>query len=295
MSEEQIQEQQVNIEQAPERQQTFIETLPEELRQEKSLVDFKDVQSLAKSYVNAQRMIGNSIRIPSEDASKEAFQDFHEKLSKVNGVVKLPDMENEQEVSAFFEKLGRPSAADQYESLAEAKQIFREDLIDKFADVAFAHGLNNKQVKALIEYQKSITPTQEQVEAEEMQSVEKTRDSLKKLWGSEYDRKVQSANEVLSKYSEKYGESVQELAYYAKHNPALVAMMSDLADSFNESTTQRSEGGLKFGITPEQAKEKLDELKGDRGHLEALFNQMHPGHKDALAKRQRLYQIVSGG
>ena len=52
----------------------FRSSLPEDLREEASLADIKDVGSLAKSYVNAQRMLGSSIRIPGQDAGEEQMK-----------------------------------------------------------------------------------------------------------------------------------------------------------------------------------------------------------------------------
>ena len=63
------------------------DSLAEDLRSEPSLKDFKDINSLAKSHVSAQKMLGGSIRIPGEDASDEARQEFYSKLSNVEGVV----------------------------------------------------------------------------------------------------------------------------------------------------------------------------------------------------------------
>jgi hypothetical protein len=46
--------------------------LSDDLRSSKGLESVKDVESLAKQFLDAQSHIGNSIRIPGEDAGQDA-------------------------------------------------------------------------------------------------------------------------------------------------------------------------------------------------------------------------------
>src|SRR5256885_6120890 len=64
--------------------------LPDDLRTEPTLASFKDVSTLAKSFVDTKRMVGDSIRLPKSDASPEEW-------------------------GKLYDKLGRPAAPDKYE------------------------------------------------------------------------------------------------------------------------------------------------------------------------------------
>ena len=66
--------------------------LPEEIRDSPMVKEAPDLATLAKQAIDYQRMSGNSIRIPGEDASDEAITDFRGKLSKV-GMVPLDDFQ----------------------------------------------------------------------------------------------------------------------------------------------------------------------------------------------------------
>jgi hypothetical protein len=60
---------------------SFLESLPEELRNEPSLRTFTDPGSLAKSYVNAQRMIGaDKVAIPSKSATSDEWREVYTRL-----------------------------------------------------------------------------------------------------------------------------------------------------------------------------------------------------------------------
>ena len=91
--------------------------LPEEVRNDPSLSDIKDVGSMAKSYINGQKLIGkNRIALPVEGATDE-------------------------EISMFHSQLGRPEKADGYQfgdrpSLPEGMQ-YDEAFETQFKDLSY--------------------------------------------------------------------------------------------------------------------------------------------------------------
>ena len=57
--------------------------LPEDIRNDPSLADIKDVGSMAKSYINGQKLIGkNRIALPGEGATDEEISAFHSQLGR---------------------------------------------------------------------------------------------------------------------------------------------------------------------------------------------------------------------
>ena len=94
---------------------TWRESLPDEIKESGALKDIPDVNTLAKSYVDAQSFIGRSIRIPGEDAGEDVRADFKDRLSKVDGVGFIPTQESsKEEWDSFYGKLGRPDEVDGY-------------------------------------------------------------------------------------------------------------------------------------------------------------------------------------
>src|SRR5210317_1139444 len=91
------------------------ESLPEDLRENKTLADVKDVGSLAQQFIDSQQMIGQSIRIPGPDAGEEAWKNFHSKLTdKVPTLIPTPDPDNEEVMSALYNRMGRPEDPEGY-------------------------------------------------------------------------------------------------------------------------------------------------------------------------------------
>src|SRR5207245_11223293 len=89
---------------------------------EKSLETVKDVPSLVKGFVEAQKMIGGSIRLPND---------------------KMKPEEAEKAWGDIYAKLGRPENADKYDTkvLPEAAQLIPEADSKAFKSVEFKGGL----------------------------------------------------------------------------------------------------------------------------------------------------------
>lgn len=129
---------------------------------------FSDINGLLKSYNESQSYIGGAVKIPTDKSTDE-------------------------ERSAFYAKLGRPESADKYE-WQPPEGISVEGVTDgefkKFKDLAFAAGLSNKQLGAVMggwsEIVKSLQAKQTQFLSDQSAA---TTAELKKEWGDEYQQK----------------------------------------------------------------------------------------------------------
>ena len=99
------------------------DSLPDDLKTNESLGKFSDVSTLAKSYINAEQMIGkDKMVVPSANTTEDEWNDI-------------------------YDKLGRPSAPNAYElkaELGEGEQI-DEQLMSSFKETAHKHGLSPAQ------------------------------------------------------------------------------------------------------------------------------------------------------
>ncbi len=257
----------------------------------KSMVEskgFKDVNDVIKSYTNLEKMVGNSIRIPSEDASPEAKKDFLDKLKGIDGVL-LKDDEN------LAVKLGRPETIEGYklevsEDLQRDLNPFHDD-IETFKQVAFEQGLTDTQATKLLEMQLAMIERQE---ADLLENRDNAEATLKKTWGEDYDNRMNAAKKVLKIYADKYGDDVSALVNSnAGNNPAFINMLSELSELYTEKGHEGM-SGTQFGMTPDIARDKINEKRADRGFMEAYNSVHHPEHKKAVAEMQKLYNIAHG-
>jgi hypothetical protein len=173
-----------------------IETFPEEIRDNPSWEKFNDVGSIAKSYIEVQKLNGDSIRLPAKDAKPEDSQkwwnDTHNKLADRGFVEKVPSKPEEYELPEIEGFKPDPELVDSFvkEVAMEAKLTpsqFR-------AVVAFQHKMNQEMGKNLM--------TPEAADAE-----------FKNMLGNDYSsvmESVQTASQAMS-------EDFPQFAEWNKH------------------------------------------------------------------------------
>ena len=100
------------------------EAIPEELRNDPNIAKFTELESLAKSYVNATRMIGqDKVAVPNNNSTEDQWNEV-------------------------YDKLGRPESADKYQLDVKSDAVpLDESAIKSFAENAHQLGLNNKQAQ----------------------------------------------------------------------------------------------------------------------------------------------------
>jgi len=244
--------------------QDWKSALPEELRNDATLSNFKDVASLAKTVVHQQQQMGNRIPLPKTD----------------------------EERAELYTKLGRPETADGYEIDIgeELKPYFRDENIQAFRQVAHEIGLNPQQVSALIDMQKnsiaselSNSPAHLEVQAQE------TQDVLKQEWGVQYDREIRSAKRALQVYGD--DEIMELMNTEAGNNPAVLKMFARLGKEITEDMTQNTQNN-NLAVSALDARSEIDAVMQDPTH--AYFNDRHPEHKTAVEKMRQLHEKVFG-
>jgi hypothetical protein len=273
----------------------FRNLLPEDLRDSPSLKDIKSVGELAKSYEHAQHMIGGSVRVPTEEASEEAWQDFYGKLSSVPGLVRIPSDTSSEEMQALFNKLGRPESPEGYtiELDPEVAPLIQGE-VNEFTKIAHEAGLTKQQVDQLAGWR--IGEVEEQMEAMAAQH-QAAKESLQQKWGQDYDNRMRGAKAAARHYANEYGESFHELLNSpAGNHPALIEILSKLGESMQESNSISSNSTPNgYGMTPAEAAEKLADFWNNAEMVEIYKNISHPGHKALMAKIDNLYRVRDNG
>lgn len=266
----------------------LLDSLSEDLRGQSNLKDFKDINALAKSYIELDKMRGNSIRIPSKDASPEAKAEFLNKLKDIDGVVLKSD-------EKLMEKLGKPATKDEYkldisDDIMKGNPTLSSD-IETFKAVAHEVGLTNDQAAKIVANRLSAIKEVNDLTAAKKEA---SLAALKTAWGTDFDNRLAGVKQVAKILTEKHGDSMKELINSpAGNNPALLQILADMAVTFKEG----NHAGLStthFGITPDMARSKIAEKRSDVGFNKALHDRQHPGHNKAVQELDHLYKLAAG-
>lgn len=274
--------------QVPDPMDTSADWLSEDLVSQSNLKDFKTPDDLAKSYIELQRLVGSSVRIPGEDASPEAKQEFLNKIKDIDGVILQGD-EN------LYSKLGRPEEPTGYEiSIEDSIHEVLPDIdveVDDFRAIAHEIGLTQDQAEKLVGYR--MKTIESQIEHQQM-AREQAEQELHKLWGQDYNNRLEGAKQTLKVLREKHGDAIDDLINGpAGNNVAFLHMASELGNLYKEKGHEGM-GNAQFGLTPEMAKSKIAEKESDPGFKAAYRDAFHPQHKQAVAEMRRLHLIAAG-
>lgn len=161
----------------------LVEMLPDDLKQEPSLKDIKDVGTLAKSFVETKKLVGASIRPPGPDAAPEAKKEFREKMLKHDpALIYFPDDAPEDVQAALWKRLGRPEKPEEY---APADGVDGLN-VDELRALARATGMTKAQFKELTRLMGESTAAQRD-------SVAAEAAKLKTEWGAAYEERLLGA------------------------------------------------------------------------------------------------------
>lgn len=237
---------------------------PQEFREWISNKGFKDPLSALESYHNAEKLLG----------------------APADQIIRLPKADDAQAWEGVWAKLGRPEKPEGYElpvpegddgEFAKlASQWFHAAGVPKAAAQAIAKAAN-EHAAAQMKTQK------EALEREANQQLE----ALKTEWGAEFDKRAEFAKRGLAAYGKKAGLDDNDLGVL--EHAIGTAKMIRLFAALGETTAEHDfggggEGGV--GLTPQAAKQKLDEIRQQR--IEGKISE-----RDYLKEVERLGPIAA--
>jgi hypothetical protein len=256
----QTQEQQQQA--APEK--GWLDSLPDELKGSDSLKKFKDVPGLAKSYVELEKHLGGTLKMPNDTSKPEEWE-------------------------AFYNKLGRPEKPEGYgfkapETLPPGVE-WNEDLAKEFSTVAHKYGLTKNQASAMVEMWQGIVTKQ----AEGYWTQEKGLASLHKDFKTDDEINAHVAH-VQRGVKELADPDFIELLDTTGlgNDPVMMKFLAKVGKLFDEDTLPDNFQPGEGGMSVDQAKSEIARIRNDRTHP------YHKGDKEAVAYMSKLYESAHG-
>jgi hypothetical protein len=241
------------------------EAISEEYRKDPNIEKFTEIDALAKSYINATRMIGqDKVAVPNENSTDDQWNEV-------------------------YAKLGRPESADKYKLDVKSETVPIEDgAIKQFAETSHKLGLNNKQAQGILEYYKSMmegSAQQSKVDTETAQA--QAEQQLRQEWGKTFEENVKKAGSVA-----KANLGVDVLDMQLKDgtrlgdHPDIIKGFAKIADMMSEDTIVATESeNVDQGKDIEQ---EISRIMNDR--TGPYWNKTHPDHDKIV---QQVYTLRS--
>ena len=236
--------------------------LDADVMNEPSIRNIKDLNSLAKSYVHAQKMIGaDKIIIPQKGATKEQWDEV-------------------------FTKLGLPKK-EEYKINKAEKTVLGDEFYTKVTDLGHSLGILPSQMQAFI--QNLETDAQSKFEAQSVKNkdlMDNASLNLKKEWGDAFDSKIHSAKAVLEKFGD--DETKQFIRESGLGNdPRIVKFLEKIGSSLKEA---RMIDGPQTVESREDHQTQLNGILNDKNH--PYWNSSHVGHAQAKNAVSDLFQKI---
>ena len=244
------------------------DSLPDDIKGNTSLEKFSDVSTLAKSYINAESMIGkDKMVVPGVNTTEDEWNDI-------------------------YTKLGRPSTPDEYnlEIALEEGEAVDDQLFASFKDAAHKHGLSPQQAQGILDYYSAIsTETLNEQSNAGMLAQEQSSRELREEWGRSYDDNLTKASQIGKQY---LGEDAFQLQMadgsMLGDNATLIKGLAKLAMVMSEDTLV----GDKDSVTSNAGVQ--DQLNNLTAPTSPYWNKSDPQHDATVQKVYALRQVLNG-
>lgn len=243
------------------------QALPKEFQDEPSLKLVNDVPTLAKNYINAQKMIGaDKIALPGKHATEDDWKQV-------------------------WNKLGMPQDVKDFNIKAPEGAEFNPEFISKFKDFAHKNGVLPKQAEGLLSwYHGALKEQNEGIAGQTKVAQEQEWNGLREKWGKAFDNNVLEAQMAFKTFADDETTKFLNETGLA-NNPKLVALFAKIGQATREDALQapdkRQSGGV---MTPDQAKEEMNKVYANTEH--PYFNKQHPNHKAAVQEMEKFASMA---
>ena len=250
-------------------QSTWKESISETYRNDPNIQKFTEIDALAKSYINATRMIGqDKVVIPTNNSTEDQWNEV-------------------------YDKLGRPESAEKYSLDAKSKVVSLDDnAVKQFAETSHKLGLNNKQAQGLLEfYKQNMEGTAQQAKIDTETAQAQAEQELRSEWGREFDTKVKQASslakanikpEILDmtlSNGTRLGDHPEIIKGFAK----IAGMMSEDKIVSTESESVQSNQSIQ---------DEIDTIINDKAS--PYWHKGHPNHDKQVQQVYTLREMLSG-
>ena len=245
------------------------ETISEEFRNDPNISKFTEIDALAKSYINATRMIGqDKVAVPNENSTDDQWNEI-------------------------YGKLGRPESPDKYKLEVQSETVpLDENTVKQFAENAHKLGLNNKQAQGVLEYYKnSMEGSLQQARIDTETAQANAEQELRKEWGRSYDENIKKAGAIAkANMSEDILNMELKDGTCIGDHPAVIKGFANIANLMSEDKLVSTESENVDRGTDYEA--EISKIVNDRDG--PYWNKGHPDHDKVVQQVFTLRTMLNG-
>jgi ferredoxin-fold anticodon binding domain-containing protein len=252
----------------PAPQTSWKDSISEQYRADPNIEKFTEIDALAKSYINATKMIGqDKVVIPNNNSTEEHWDEV-------------------------YSKLGRPDSADKYSLDAKSEIVnLDENAIKSFAENAHQLGLNNKQAQGILEFYKNNmegNAQQSKIDTETAQV--QAEQELRQEWGRDFEGKVKQAGALAkANINPEILDMTLSNGVRLGDHPEIIKGFAKIANMMSEDKILATES--ENTDTVKDIESEIAALSNDRNG--PYWNRSHPDHDKVVQQVYTLREMLN--
>ena len=245
------------------------ETISEEFRSDPNIAKFTEIDALAKSYINATKMIGqDKVAVPNNNSTEDQWNEV-------------------------YSKLGRPESPDKYELNVKSDVVpIDETAIKTFAETSHKLGLNNRQAQGILEFYKNSMEGSAQQSKIDMETAQANAEQqLRQEWGKTFEDNVRKAGSLAKANLgvEVLDMQLQDGTRLGDH-PDIIKGFAKIADMMSEDKIVSTESeNVNQGKDIES---EISSIVNDKNS--PYWNKGHPDHDKIVQQVFTLRSMLNG-
>lgn len=242
------------------------ESIPEEIRSHRSLESIRDIGALAKSYVNAQSMIGaDKVVIPGPNANDDVWNEF-------------------------YAKTGRPEDASGY--TFESGEGDMPEMVDWFRSTAHELGLNDRQAGELFaRYNEFASGINSEGVVDRDAFVAQTEAALREEYGEAFGDRLENGRAIVETFGNPdIMEAQLADGTFLGDNPEFIKMVAEIGDFISSRLGEDQLEGMKETntVTPDDARQELEHYMRNPGPYWDSKDSHHDHYVEQVARLNEL-------
>lgn len=233
---------------------------------------FQDVDTALKSHHNLEKFVG----VPADE------------------LLRLPKDAGPEQQREVFQRLGMPDEPGGYEIPIPDDLPHDEGFVNWSKEAFHKAGLTKSQAETLASQWNELvggmaTEQDQNYEAK----VEAEDQNLRREWGNGYDRQINVAKTAARELG--FDEAMLNALEQQKGFDGTMKFLANLGQKLGEDnfvSGEEREKGFHSRMTPAEAKQAWASMTSDPDKMKALNDKNHPAHKEMLARKSQLFQVM---
>lgn len=251
------------------------DVVPNDVKEWDEYKNSESADQFFKQMGDMRSHLGNSLRIPSEEAGDDTRNEFYEKVkTRVPDLMRRPDVDNDDVMSDVWGSLGKPETPAKYDLPEFDDYQIKDDRAQQLKEMAHKANLTKKQFKALASDLLGLDRAGMMAANESVASDKKV---LSQEWGEALDQRTRLAATI----AEKSGAPTALITAIKEGNADAETMkwLYGLSKQMSGEGSPMADIGNQVDA-PADIQGKVDDVMNNMAH--PYWDSSHPQHAKAV-------------